>query len=416
MNENTSGRNSMSVKLILLALGVLMILIAGFMAWWFFTHKTKAKRKKPIALAPKVSVHEMISKSIKVEIPATGLVIPSREATIRARVSGEIIKLHKDLEPGGIFEKDEPIIWLDDKDYKLMVDMKKAQLQKAEAALQLELVQQKIAESQFNSYRNKNAKDRLDMDVILRKPQERSSRADVKIAQAELEEAELDLERTVINSPFNAVVLESEIDIGEQADPQRILANLVDVDSFWVRVSIPLKYLKWIVFPSKQNPEGSSVTVISRMGQRKGKVLRRYTQLETQGRMAQVLVEVMDPLGLKNGKDKTSLLIGEYVEVKIHGRELKDVIPVPRIAYRDNARMWILNPKNKLEIVDVEPVWELRDMVFIEKGLLPQGKIIVSDLGFPVKNMTLKPVIDREPKKVASDTASDNDNNSSKIQ
>ena len=399
MGEN----KSMSLKLALLALGILLIVIAGISAWWFITHKSKAQRVKPEVLVPKVKVQAMISKDIQVEIPATGLIIPSREAAIRARVSGEIVKLHKEMEPGGIFHKDEPIIWLDDQDYKLLVKKRKAHLQKTEAALKLELVQQYIAESQFHSYHNKDKSDQLDMDVILRKPQERSSRADVQIAEAELQEAELDLERTIIKSPFNAVVLQEDIDIGEQADPQRILASLVDVDTFWVKASIPVKYLKWIIFPSKKHPEGSTVSVISRRGTRQGKVLRLYAQLESQGRMAQILVEIPDPLGLKNGNSKMPLLIGEYVEIKILGRELKAVIPIPRTAYRDNARAWILTPENKLNIVDVEPVWELRETIFVKKGDLPPGRIIVSDLGFPVKNMSLKPVIERETEKVAAD-------------
>lgn len=402
INQDDNSQSSLSVKLALLAVGVLLIIIAGVLAWWFISNKPKAKRRKPIALVPKVQVQAMVVKNIDVELPATGLVIPAEEATIRARVSGEIIKLNKDLEPGGVVQKGESLIWLDDKDYKLQVEMKKAKLKKAEAALELELVQQKVAKSQFDTYRYKDKNDALDMDTILRKPQERSCRADIAMAQSELNDSELDLERTVIKSPFNAVVLDEDTDLGEQADLQRVLVTLAGIDSFWIKVSVPVKFLEWIVFPSRKNPEGSKATVISRRGTRTGRVLRRYTQLESQGRMAQLLVEVKDPLGLENANDKPPLLIGEYVKIKIYGKELKDVAEIPRIAYQDDARIWILNPQNKLDIVDVDPVWELRDRIFLKKEAVPAGRIIVSNLGFPVKNMSLSAAAARNNKKVAA--------------
>lgn len=402
ISDKEAVNKALTLKYLLLGVGILLMIISGILAWWFISHKSKAQRKKPIALIPKVQVQEMKTRNIKVEIPATGLVIPAQEATIRARVAGEIIKLHDDLEPGGIFQKGDSLIWLDDKDFKLKVQMKKAVLNKAEAALQLELVQQRIAQSQLNTYRNKDDNTRLDKDMILRKPQERSSRADIQIAQSELDDAQLDLERTVIKAPFNSVVLEENIDLGEQADLQRVLVTLAGVDSFWVKVSIPIKYLQWIVFPSRKNPEGSKVSIISRRGTRSGRVLRRYTQLESQGRMAQILVEVKDPLGLKDGNGKPALLVGEYVKIKIYGKELKDVVAISRKAFRDDVCVWILNPKNKLNIVDVNPVWTLRDTIFVKKSALPPGRIIVSDLGFPVKNMSLSAAADRSAKKVVA--------------
>jgi RND family efflux transporter MFP subunit len=374
-----------------------MLICSGLLVFYFVTNKRKAGRRKPVALVPKVQVQEIKSTNIQVEIPATGLVIPSREADIRARVSGEIIKLHKDLEPGGILKKDEPVIWLDDKDYRLKLNMRNAMLQKAEAALQLELVQQRIAEKEFNTYKYRDNNDNIDRDMILRKPQERSSRADVQIAESELKDAELDLQRTVIKAPFNSVVLEEDVDIGEQADLQRVLVTLAGVDTFWVKVSIPVRFLKWIIFPDEKRSDGSEVTIYTKRGEKTGKVMRRFTQLESQGRMAQILVEVKDPLGLKQGsKDSISLIIGEYVKIKIKGEPLQNVVRIPRKAYRDNAKIWLLNDDSKLEIIDVEPVWSLRDYVFINKSDLPEGKIILSDLAFPVENMSLSPAVSRK--------------------
>ena len=329
---------------------------------------------------------------MRVDIPAMGIVIPSKEATLRARVSGEVLKMHKDLEPGGIVRKGEPIIWIDAADYKLQIQMKKAAYKKIETALELEMVQQRMAAMQFKSYGKNKKNSKLDMDMILRKPQERCIRADLMKADADIKCSELNLSRTIIKAPFNAVVLERAVDIGEQADVQRVLVTVVDIDVCWVQVSVPVKSLTWIVFPSK-GKKGSLVEITCRRGVRKGRVRRLMISLDSKGRMARVLVEVADPLDqqAKNRK-KVPLLLEEYVRVSIQGRIIKDVVRIPRKAYRNNNSIWLMTPEKRLDIVAITPVWSIRDAIYVYRKDIPKGELIVSDLGFPIKGMSISSI------------------------
>lgn len=389
MDENKQNGSSGYLRCILVIVGILLMAGAGYYAWWMVENKPTAKRRPPPSLTPKVQVEDLKSRDVQVDIAAMGVVIPSKEATLRARVSGEVLKMHQHLEPGGIVNQDDPIIWIDDADYKLNVQMKNAVLKKAESALQLELVQQRIAEIQFKSYSKSDKNEKLDMDMILRKPQERSMRADIMAAEADIKRAELDLSRTIVKAPFNAVVLERAVDIGEQADQQRILVTVAGIDSYWVQVSIPVKSLKWILFPS-QDQKGSQVEITCRRGKRKGQVLRLMSSLESKGRMAQILVEVKDPLDLETGNDKRiPLLLGEYVRVAIQGKMIKNVVEIPRKAFHDNKCVWLMTPEKRLAIIEVNPVWDVRDAIFVPSKDLPQGKLILSNLGFPVQGMTL---------------------------
>jgi hypothetical protein len=114
-------------------------------------------------------------------------------------------------------------------------------------------------------------------------------------------------------------------------------------------------------------------------------------ELEAEGRMARVLVEIKDPLGLNISEKKhPPLLIGEYVRMEIEGRQLEKVYRIPRTALRDNTRIWLVSNDGKLEIRSVETVWRDAQTVLLTDGLQPGEQLIVSDLSKPVRGMPLQ--------------------------
>jgi hypothetical protein len=113
--------------------------------------------------------------------------------------------------------------------------------------------------------------------------------------------------------------------------------------------------------------------------------------LETEGRMARILVEVKDPLGLKaKGKYQLPLLIGEYVRIEIEGRELQNVYRIPRSALRDDANIWIASDDGKLEIRSVKTLWRDAQTVLLGEDLEPGSRLIVSNLAAPVNGMPVQ--------------------------
>ena len=55
-------------------------------------------------------------------------------------------------------------------------------------------------------------------DFALRRPQKRQAQAAVDAAENRLALARLDLERTVVHAPFNALVLDESVEIGQLVD------------------------------------------------------------------------------------------------------------------------------------------------------------------------------------------------------
>mgnify|MGYP000293652305 CR=1 FL=1 len=113
--------------------------------------------------------------------------------------------------------------------------------------------------------------------------------------------------------------------------------------------------------------------------------------LTTEGRMARVLVAVEDPLGLKaENRERTHLLIGEYVRVEIEGRNLADVILLPRSALHDGNTVWLVTSENTLSIREVTPVWRDEDSIVVKEGLAAGDRLITSALPAPIDGMPLR--------------------------
>jgi multidrug resistance efflux pump len=79
--------------------------------------------------------------------------------------------------------------------------------------------------------------------LALRSPQLVAAKQSLAGAQANLKQAELALSRTHFTAPFNALVLDESIEVGQVVAPGAPLATLIGTDRFWVSVSLPVDEL-----------------------------------------------------------------------------------------------------------------------------------------------------------------------------
>jgi RND family efflux transporter MFP subunit len=350
------------------------------------------KKQPPVKLSPTVQIQKVTLSSYQVVVTAMGTVIPAREVVLKSRVSGEIVEIHPEFTEGGFLKKDTRIIQIDPQDYELALARKRSAVTDAEYALKLELGHQAVAKREWELLNQGKPAQDMEKELALRQPHLDKVRADLAAAQAELEGAMLDLERTHILSPFNAMVRSKSVDLGSQVTLQEPLAELVGTDAYRIQASLPVDRLEWIDVPIKVGDFGSKARIIYGQGHEcNGKVVRLMGDLATEGRMARILVEVTDPLGMNStNKDRTPLLIGEYVRVKILGRKLDGAFQIPRAALKDNSNIWIAKENQILEIRKVRPVWRDADVVLLQDGLKPGEQLIISDLPAPVEGMTVR--------------------------
>ncbi len=380
------------------AFGVLLpVLVIGagiIVAVIFYKTRPEVKRKKPRKTTTLVRLMSARRSNEQVVLRTMGLVIPSKRIILQPRVSGEIVSVVPDFVEGGTLDKGQLILQLDKRDYELAVEQRRSDVARAEHELKLEEGQQVIAKSEWDAT-GEGTRSEANADLILRKSYLKRARAALAAARSSLERARLDLGRTSIKAPFNAVVQSKHVDIGTQASQQTQLAALVGTDEYWVRVSVPVDRLGWITVPSVHGEKGSMARVVHAVGvekpiERPGSVVRMLGELEPEGRMAGVLVSVKDPLGLKGGGEAPPLLIGAYVRVEIAGRELRDVFAIPRSALRDGSSVWIMGDDDALEIRAVDVVWRGRDRLFIRNSLKDGDRIVLSNIAAPVAGIPLR--------------------------
>jgi RND family efflux transporter MFP subunit len=368
----------------LTCIGLLIVALAG--AIIFVKTAPKAQKRRPPKMAPTVETQPLTPTRATVVLELAGTVVPAEEVLLRSRVGGEIISMAKGFIDGGLLQKGDEVLKIDPVDYELALVAAEAKLSTAQFNYKMELGRHDVARCEWEQLKSADATEQ-EQELALRTPHLAASKAALQAAEAALKKAKLDLSRTQIRSPFNAVVLDRNVNVGSQTTPSGQLARLAGTDAYWVKVSIAVDRLPWLKIP------GAKATVVSTSGAvRQGRVIRLLGNLETKGRMARVLVEINDPLCLKpQNQQKKPLLLGEYVQVKIQGRQLDGVYDIPRNTLHEGDQVWTVNG-NKLEIHEAEVLWRSERRVLL-RAPFPNGattnRLIVSNLTTPIQGMEI---------------------------
>ena len=370
-----------SLSLILGAVAVAIILIAT---------KPEAAKTPPTKRAELVHVQPLERTDETVVLRLTGTVTPARHVMLRSRVSGEVVGMAPGFIDGGLLAEGEAMLTIDPIDYELALAQSESALEKARFDYKLELGRQDVAKREWELLKPEGSVSELEQELALRTPHLTASKAALKAAEANLAKARLDLERTRIKAPFNAVVLGRNANLGTQASPQDMLAELAGTDAYWVTVSVPVDRIRWIAIPGSKARIYSGKTRIHTDNNRvrEGTVIKLLGDLEDKGRMARVLIEVKDPLALNpENAGKKPLLLGEYVQADIDGSVLEKVFSIPRNALRENAQVWLATSTNTLAFRPVEVLWRDAARVLVGGGLTAGQKLITSDITAPIPGM-----------------------------
>ncbi len=330
-------------------------------------------------------------------IVAYGTVHGHRRLIVQPEINGRVVKLNPRVVIGETLNKGAALLQIDPRDYQVAVDEQRAFLAKAEFDLKVELGNQVVAKREWKLL-NPSAGEvnALSRQLALRRPHLKEKRIALVAAKSRLRKAQLNLQRTILRAPFNALVLNESVEMSQLINTQSSVATLVGTDEFRVKVSVPIRQLEWIAFPGAGHPRGAPVRVIRERGSgepvvRHGTVVELLGDVTQNGRMAQVLVSIADPLELeKPARVRRPLLLGEYVRVEIEGPELHDVLVVPRDVIREGTRVWIKNAENQLEVRPVEVVLSRKDTVLISQGLRDGEEVITSQVPAAIPGLLLQ--------------------------
>ena len=279
------------------ALLPLLLILGGGVAWSYFKATAPLiERAKPRPQAFMVETRTATVGNARAVVSVMGTVAPARQVTLKAQVSGMVKSVSDRFVPGSLVARGENLILLDSADYQVSVKKAQSALANARASLVIEQGSQNIAKEELRLLTEISSQEVSQTDLALRKPQLEQARAKVTSAEADLSQALLDLNRTKIIAPFNAMILERSVNIGSYVGAQESLVTLVGTDEFWVEAVVPLDQLSYI---DLEHLGGCPVKIRSQAGTGTwdGRVIQVSGKLSQTSRMATVIVAVQSPLG-----------------------------------------------------------------------------------------------------------------------
>ncbi len=397
MSERKRRKPSVLFGFLRAAISISIIGAAVIVAVWFYAnppHTEKAKKHERRDVYVTTEAISFGDYPIKIEV--MGKVIPAKEMVLKAQVSGKIVEVSDNFVPGGFFKSGESILKIDPTDYDLNIKSAQAAYSQALASYQLEEGRQQIAKNEIEILQRNTGKTLKSTDLALRKPQLAQAKANLDAAKATLDIARLNLERTTLNAPFDALVIERNTDLGNVIAAQNQLATLVASDEYWIHIDIPLSDLPWLSFPDEaMGTIGTKahIELGDMRGLREGTLYKQTGSVDEQSRLAGVIVRVFDPLLLeaKNGERGSSLVLGDYVPVKLIGKTLKNVARIPQSYIHNTIEgdvVW-LEQGGRLVIQPVTVAYKGRTHAYITDGLEYATNLVTSNIVTPVAGMDI---------------------------
>lgn len=377
---------------------LVIVLVGAGLIWLIFKTEPTATRKEAAReTAMLVDVQTVNRGRFTPTVEVMGQVVPAREVTLGSRVSGEVSYQADAFIPGRRVDKGQELLRIEPADYQAILQQRRSELQQARADLELEQGQQAAARQEFELL-GEDIKDANEA-LILRKPQLEQARARVAAAEVAVRQAELDLARTRIRAPFPAQVLSRDVTLGSQVTTGQSLGRLVGTEQYWVEATVPLSKLRWLAFT--EDPDAAAAPVIlhhdtawSAGQSREARLTQLVGELDSNARMARVLITVEDPLALDEARGKPPLILGTFVRAEIEGRSLENVIRLDRHLVRRNNTVWVMEDR-RLAIRDVEIAFRNEDYAFIQTGLEDGDQVITNDLASVVSGARLRLEEDR---------------------
>ncbi|MDH4317440.1 MAG: efflux RND transporter periplasmic adaptor subunit [Desulfobulbaceae bacterium] len=366
---------------IITALICLLIIAGGFgtLRWFISTRKAPIKAERSY-LGPLVEVLPATLEDRQIIIHATGTVEPSEEITVIPRVSGQVTSIHPQLKSGGFIKKGEILFTLEDADYQAALEHAKAAAARAELELANTRSRAEVARLEWERVKTANSPEPDPLLLFI--PQLNNSRAALESAKAAVATAELNIERTRIKAPFDALVRWEKVDPGQFVSPGMASAALAATRQVEIKTPLRLEDLPFLELPEPGKKEnGSPARLELRAGELthhwEGRVTRMLGEVDPKNRMTSVIITVNDPYGLTSPENaRHPLSLGLFVDIYLDGKTLKEVFAVPRNCVRDDSTVWIMDQEGKLRIRTVEIVRYNHDTALISKGLVP-GELII---------------------------------------
>ncbi|MEW6741216.1 MAG: efflux RND transporter periplasmic adaptor subunit [Planctomycetota bacterium] len=371
------------ITILKITLPLVVLAGAGFGAAAIIRAKPPVESHRPEIRPPLVLVERVRLSDRQLAITSQGTVSPRTESQLIPEVSGRVVWVAPAFVPGGFFAKDEVLLRIDKLDYERAVVRATADV----AARRLRLAQEEAEAAVARDEWAEIGGGAEAAPLTLRVPHLEEARASLAAAEAALEQAKRDLERTEVRAPYAGRVRQKLVDVGEFVTRGAPVARLYAVDYAEIRLPLPDSELAFVDLPlgyrgGDDVREGPRVHLHAEFAgathEWEGEIVRTEGEIDPASRMVHAVARVEDPYGRAGAEERPPLAVGLFVSAEIEGHLAKGVACLPRAALRGSSQVWVIDGDSRLRFRKVDVLRTTRTEAIVRGGLEEGERVCLS--------------------------------------
>ena len=377
---------NMISKTLKFVLPVAIVVLALLAARLIGANKPEPKTRDAQVRELVVDATRLNSSSYPVVIRSQGTVQPTLSNTLVPAIAGTVIELHEAFVVGGRFSQGDLLLKIDPRDFEIALKQAQANLSQVDAQLEEELALAEQARAEWRSLGRGGQPSAL----TFREPQVAAAQANRDAAIAQVEIAELDLERTQVLAPYEGIVSERLIDLGQFVARGAPVGTIHSIHAFDVRLPLSNRQLTYLILPESStalNPANVELNAtIGAQQQLWIGALVRAEGIDPQTQQLNVIARVNNPYS----QSSRPLRSGQFVQALVQGQVLENVFVVPRSVLREGREVLIVDDNNEIHRRSVNVAWSDDDVAAIDSGLVEGDVLVLTPLstvsdGTPVR-------------------------------
>lgn len=355
----------------------------------------RADRKPDVDQALLVDTVVAEVESLNFTVESQGTVRPRTQTMLVTEVSGKVVSVSPNFVAGGFFRKGDVLLEIDPSDYATGLKRAEAALASRQAKLADETARSEQALKDWKNLGNKGDPSPLAM----RLPQLEDAKANVSAAEADVEKARRDLERTRITLPYDGLVRQKSVDVGQYVSPGTSLGITFSIDTAEVRLPLTQHDINYLDLPSEteiklsQKPYPAVLLSAERAGrveQWQAQIIRTEGVVDETSRAIYAVAQVVDPYGVLGESIQPELKIGTFVHAAIEGIPADNVVILPRYVLQPNNTVLAVDEQDRLQILPVTVLRAEPKKVYISDGVEDGARIVTTTLDAPLPGTLIK--------------------------